>query len=74
MEVKLTLVSQQLDKETVQRLLQAIRDCEQKYFLDKEISILIEVPELSEAECKQILTSITPPYGYGPLIKHRNGR
>lgn len=73
MQVTLTLVSQQLDKETVQRLLQAIRDCEQKYFPDKEISMLIEVPELSEDECKQILTSIKPPYKYGPFIKPRDG-
>lgn len=67
MEVKLTLESKALSKEDVRHLIQSIRDCEMKYFKDKEISIMVEVPELSTAECNEILTSITPPYN-GPLI------
>jgi len=68
MEVKLTLSSQQLTKEELQHLLQSIRDCEIKYFPNKEISIWIEVPELTTAECTEILTSIKPPYKYGPSV------
>ena len=68
MEVKVTIRSQQLTKEEVQRLLQSIRDCEQESFPNKEISIWIEVPELTGSECAEILTSIKPPYEYGPHV------
>ena len=68
MRVKLTLSSRQLTKEELQHLLQSIRDCEQKSFPDKEISIWIEVPELSTSECQELLASIKPPYKYGPTI------
>ena len=68
MEVKLTLSSQQLTKEEIRLLIQSIRDCEIKYFPNKEISIWIEVPELTTAECTEILTSIKPPYKYGPSV------
>ena len=68
MKVKLTLESRQLSREDLRLLVQSIRDCEQTSFPDKEISILIEVPELSTAECNQILASIKPPYGYGPFV------
>ncbi len=69
MKVKLSLESQQLTKEELQLLIQAIRDCEQESFADKEISIWIEAPELSARECEQILASIKPPYKYkyGPF-------
>ena len=68
MKVKLTLSSQQLTKEELQYLIQSIRDCEQIWFPDREISIWIEVPELSKSECQEILASIKPPYKYGPTI------
>ena len=68
MKVKVTIRSQQLTRAELQQLLQSIRDCEQKAFPDKEISIWIEVPELSSSECQQILTSIKPAYKYGPRI------
>ena len=71
MKVKLSLESQQLNKEELQRLIQSIRDCEQESFPDKEISIWIEAPELSNAECNKILASIKPPYRYGPVIFKR---
>ena len=71
MKVKLGLESQQLTKEELQRLIQAIRDCEQESFPDKEISIWIEAPELSTQECEQILASIKPPYQHGPVIFKR---
>jgi len=68
MEVKLTLITQQLTREELRQLLQSIRDCEQASFPDKEISIWIEVLELSHSECAEILTSIKPPYEFGPQI------
>lgn len=71
MKVKLSLDSQQLTREELRRLIQSIRDCEQKSFLDKEIAIFIEAPELSASECEQILASIKPPYKYGPFPVHK---
>ena len=62
MKVKVTLQSQQLSKEELRLLIQAIRDCEQKSFPDKEIYIWIDAPELTTAEATEILTSIEPPY------------
>ena len=71
--VKLTLSSQQLTKEELQHLIQSIRDCEQESFPDKEISIWIEVPELTRSECAEILTSIKPSYKYGPQVVELKG-
>lgn len=67
MEVKVTIQSKELSKEELQQLIQGIRDCEQKAFPEKEIRIWIEVPELTSAECNQILASIKPPYKHGPI-------
>ena len=67
MQVKVVIESKQLSKEELRALIQDIRDCEQKCFPDKKISIWIEVPELTSAECAEILTSIKPPYNYGPF-------
>ena len=64
MEIKLTLESQQLTMEDLKHLVQSIRDCEQKSFPDKEIFIWIEAPELTSAECAEILTSIKPAFGW----------
>lgn len=60
--------SDQLNKEDVRALLQAIRLCESATFPDKEIRILVDVPELKTSEVNEILTSIKPPYKYGPEI------
>ena len=69
MEVKVTIQSKALSKEELRCLLQSIRDCEQEFFPDREISIWIEVPELTTVECTEILTSIRPPYKYGPSVR-----
>ena len=71
--IKLTIQSNQLSKEDLQLLIQAIRDCEQKSFPDKEISILIEAPELIAVEANEILGSIRPQYKSGliNLYYHR---
>ena len=69
MKVKLTLESKELTKEELRCLIQSIRDCEIKYFPNKEISIWVEVPDLSTEECAEILASIKPPYKYGPSVR-----
>ncbi len=73
MEVKVSIQSKQLSKEELRLLIQAIRDCEQKSFPDKEIFIWVGAPDLTREEMTQILTSIKPPYKHGPIhidLKH----
>ena len=66
MKTTIQVQSDQLNKEDVTALLQAIRLCEMATFPDKEIRIRVEVPELTAAETKEILTSIKPSFKYGP--------
>jgi len=68
MQVTITIQSKELSKEELQQLIQSIRDCELKAFPDKEIFLWVEVPELTAAECAEILASIKPPYKHGPFI------
>lgn len=65
MEVKVSIQSKQLSKEELLLLIQAIRDCEQKSFPDKEIFIWVDAPELIREEMTHILTSIKPPFKHG---------
>jgi hypothetical protein len=65
--MKVSVQSEQLSKDDLRLLLQAIRDCEQKHFKDKKISIIAKVPELGIDETMKILTSIKPPFSYGPF-------
>ena len=68
MKVNLLVKSDQLNKEDLRALLQAVRDCEMATFPNKEIYVSAEAPELSEDDMLDILTSIKPPYNYGPVI------
>lgn len=68
MKVNVQVKSEQLNKEDLRFLLQAIRDCEQKNFKDKEIFIGAEAPDLTTDEMGEILKSIIPPFTYGPVI------
>ena len=68
MKVKVIVQSEQLSKDDLRHLLQAIRDCEQSFFREKEIWISVEAPELSSDEMTEVLTSIRPRYEYGPVI------
>lgn len=72
MKTAIHVQSDQLDKEDVRALLQAIRLCETGTFPDKEIRILVEVPELTGDETEEILTSIKPPFKYGLEIFKRH--
>ncbi|MBA7506556.1 hypothetical protein ES706_05248 [subsurface metagenome] len=67
MRVKVTIQSKELSKEELRRLIQSIRDCEQKHFPDKEIFIWLDLPQLTREETAGVLTSIKPPYKYGPF-------
>jgi len=68
MRVKVIVQSEQLSKDDLRCLLQALRDCEQSFFREKEIWISVGAPELSSNEMTEVLTSIRPPYEYGPVI------
>jgi hypothetical protein len=68
MRVKVIVQSEQLSKDDLRCLLQAIRDCEHSFFREKEIWISAEAPELSSDEMTEVLTSIRPRYEYGPVI------
>jgi len=67
-KVKLSVRSDQLDKEDVRALLQAIRDCERETFPYKEIYVSCEVPEMNRGDLKNILDSIRPPFEFRSLI------
>jgi len=68
MRVKVSVQSEQLSKDSLRALLQAIRDCEQRFFKDKEIWVFAEAPELTSEEMTEVLTSVRPLYEYGPVI------
>jgi hypothetical protein len=68
MKTTIHVQSDQLNKEDVRALLQAIRLCEMDTFPKKEIYIKVELPELSTDEVTKILTSIKPPFKWGPKI------
>lgn len=73
MKIKLVLSSDQLDKEDLRALIQAIRACEITTFPQKEISIKVEAPDLSMDDMSEILRSIKPPYKRGPFTFKRSG-
>ena len=68
MKCAFTLRSNELNKEDLRALLQAVRDCEMANFPKKAISIVINVPELKTKDCKDVLKSIKPPYEVGPVV------
>ena len=68
MKINMSIKSEQLNKEDLRALLQAVRDCEMSTFREKEIYVSVEVPDMSSADMTDILTSIKPPYDYGPVI------
>ena len=64
----ITIRSSQLGKDDLKKLLQSIRDCEQANFPDKVVSIILEVPEMSEEEGVKLLKGIKPTFGVGLLV------
>jgi len=73
MKINMSIKSDQLNKEDIRALLQAVRDCEMATFPEKEIYVSVEAPNMVRADMTDILTSIKPPYNYGPVIfKYRD--
>ena len=68
MKINMSIKSDQLNKEDLRALLQAIRDCEMATFPEKEIFVKVEAPDMSSSDMTDVLTSIKPPYNYGPVI------
>jgi hypothetical protein len=60
--MNIILMSDELSKDDIQKLIQAIRDCEQKYFREKGLGVFLFVPTLTSEECSEILKSIQPPF------------
>jgi len=73
MKVNFSIKSDQLDKEDIRALLQAIRDCEMATFPEKELYVTVEALDMTSEDMTEVLTSIKPPYDYGPVIfKYRD--
>lgn len=68
MKTNILLWSQELTREDLRLLLQAIRDCEQSNFPEKFIGIFTSADDLTTAECEEIIASIKPPFKYGPRV------
>jgi len=51
-----------LTKEDIRAILQAIRDAEQTNFRDKKISIFVSVPALSTQEMEEVIRSVEPGF------------
>lgn len=64
MKSNIVIYSEQLAEEDIRILLQAIRDCEQTYFKNKEVGIFIRVPALSQEQCQKILSNIKPGFAH----------
>ena len=71
MRIKVTIQSDDLSRDNLRALLQAVRDCEQRIFKEKQIWVWVDAPDLSSTEMAEVLTSISPPYEYGPVIIDR---
>jgi len=73
LKVNMSIKSDQLNKEDLRALLQAVRDCEMATFPQKHIYVTVEAPDMTSEDMTEILTSIKPPYDYGPVIfKYRD--
>ena len=62
MKVNIVIYSEQLAREDIQALLQAIRDCEQRHFQSKEVGIAIFAPALSKEQCQELIIGIKPAF------------
>ncbi|KKL48306.1 hypothetical protein LCGC14_2326820 [marine sediment metagenome] len=68
MKTTTSIKSEELSKEDLQALLQAIRDCEMATFPEKVIYITIEAPDMTMEDMTELLRSIKPPYDIGPVV------
>lgn len=68
MRTNTSIKSEELNKEDLRALLQAIRDCEMATFPQKHIYVAVEVPDMTSEDMTELLSSIKPPYGHGPVV------
>jgi len=68
MRTNILIKSEELNKEDLRALLQAIRDCETATFPQKHIYISVDAPDMTTEDMKDILTRIKPPFAYGLVI------
>ncbi|MFP3975883.1 MAG: hypothetical protein ACLFVK_06650 [Dehalococcoidia bacterium] len=69
--MKITIESNQLTKDDLQVLLQAVRGCEQQHFKDKAVYIVVEAPELWSRDVSAIIAGIDPRVGCSPIVFRR---
>jgi hypothetical protein len=62
MKVNIVIYSEELAREDIRVLLQAIRDCEQKHFKGKEVGIALFAPALSKEQCQELIAGIEPGF------------
>ena len=67
MKINIVVYSDDLTRDDVALLLQAIRDCEQKLFPQKEIGIFLFAPALTTSAATEIVAGIKPPFAHGPF-------
>ncbi len=67
--MKILISSSSLGPSDLAQLLQAIRDCEQFHFREKDIFISVEAPELSCETVEHILLQIRPPFAQTTVLK-----
>lgn len=68
MKVTIQLICENLSKEELAALLQAIRDCEQQHFAAKDLMVLVDAPELTTDEMIQLVGSIKPPFVFRKIL------
>ena len=62
MKIRVVIQSGQLSARELRLLLQSVRDCGQRSFPDKLTYIQLEAPDLSNAEARDLLARIRPPF------------
>lgn len=61
-------LSGQFNRDELEAILQAIRDCEQRTFPTKTVHIGVDAPELSLDEVKAVLEAIKPAFSGGIAV------
>ncbi len=71
MNITIQLMCEGFSKEELQILLQAIRDCEKTNFPQKNLMMLLDVPDLTVDELTDIIQGLKPPFA--SLKKFKRG-
>jgi len=68
MKLNVVIYSEELTGEDLERLLQSIRDCEQRAFPDRTMVIAIFAPEMPAEDVTAILQRLKPPFKQEPVV------